>query len=190
MNFLIVGLGNPGKEYELTRHNIGFIVLDNFAEKAGIEISKTGYKGLYGKGEYLNNTLCLLKPQTFMNRSGESVKEIKNFYKIPSGQMIVIHDELDISLGNLKVKDGGGTAGHNGLESIKAGIGDSDFLRIRVGIGKPDLKGKTVKHVLSSFYDEDIEILNKTVKKATDAIDEIIFHGARSAMNKYNEKIN
>ena len=158
--------------------------------KPGIEISKAGYKGLYGKGEYLNNTLYLLKPQTFMNRSGESVKEIKNFYKIPSGQMIVIHDELDISLGNLKVKDGGGTAGHNGLESIKANIGDSDFLRIRVGIGKPDMKGKTVKHVLSSFYKEEIEILNETVEKATDAIEEIISNGARSAMNKFNEKIN
>ncbi|MGI9553423.1 MAG: aminoacyl-tRNA hydrolase [Thermodesulfobacteriota bacterium] len=190
MDFLIVGLGNPGNEYELTRHNIGFIVLDNFAIKAGIEISKSGYRGLYGKGEYLNNTLYLLKPQTFMNRSGESVKEIKNFYKIPSKQMIVIHDELDISLGNLKVKAGGGTAGHNGLESIKADIGKSDFTRVRVGIGKPDLKGKTVKHVLSSFHKEEIEILNETIKKATDAINEIISNGARSAMNKYNEQIN
>ena len=190
MDFLIVGLGNPGKEYELSRHNIGFIVLDNLAIKAGIEISRAGYRGLYGKGEYLNNTLYLLKPQTFMNKSGESVKEIKNFYKIPSSQIIVIHDELDISLGNLKVKDGGGTAGHNGLESIKAGIGDSDFLRVRVGIGKPDLKGKTVKHVLTSFNEEETEILNETVEKATDAIHEIISNGAGSAMNKYNEKIN
>ena len=190
MDFLIVGLGNPGKEYELTRHNIGFIVLDNFAIKAGIEISKTGYRGLYGKGEYLNNTLYLLKPQTFMNRSGESVKEIKNFYKIPAEQMIVVYDELDISLGNLKVKEGGGTAGHNGIESIKAGIGNSDFIRLRIGIGKPDFKGKTVKHVLSTFYKEEFEILNETVEKATDAISEIISNGARSAMNKYNEKIN
>lgn len=190
MDFLIVGLGNPGKEYELTRHNIGFIVLDNFAEKAGIEISNTGFNGLYGKGEYLNNKLYLLKPQTFMNRSGESVKEIKNFYKIPSQQMIVIHDELDISLGNLKVKEGGGTAGHNGLESIKAAIGNSDFTRVRVGIGKPDLKGKTVKHVLSIFNKEEIDILNETIEKATDAVHEIISSGARSAMNKYNEKNN
>ena len=190
MDFLIVGLGNPGKEYELTRHNIGFIVLDNFAIKAGIEITNSGYRGLYGKGEYLNSKLYLLKPQTFMNRSGESVKEIKNFYKIPSEQMIVIHDELDISLGNLKVKEGGGTAGHNGLESIQACIGDSDFIRLRVGIGKPDMKGKTVKHVLSSFHKDEIDILNETIEKATDAINEIITNGAGSAMNKYNEKIN
>ena len=189
MDFLIVGIGNPGKEHEKTRHNIGFIVLDNFSARVGIEISETGFKGLYGKGKYLNNTLYLLKPQTFMNRSGESVKEIKNFYKIPSKQMIVVHDELDISLGNLKIKAGGGTAGHNGLDSIKAGIGNSDFLRVRIGIGKPDSKNKTVNHVLSHFNKKEKALLNETTEKASDAIHEIIFNGADRAMNKYNEKI-
>lgn len=189
MDFLIVGIGNPGKKYERTKHNIGFIVLDDFSVRVGIEISKAGFKGLYGKGEYLNNTLYLLKPQTFMNRSGESVKEIKNFYKIPSEQIIVVHDELDISLGNLKIKAGGGTAGHNGLDSIKDSIGSSDFLRVRVGIGKPDLKNKVVNHVLSHFSNEEEALLNETTKKASDAIHEIISNGTDEAMNKYNEKI-
>ena len=190
MDFLIVGLGNPGNKYELTRHNIGFIILDNLAIKDGIELSGSGFKGIYGKGEYSGKTLYLLKPQTFMNKSGESVKEIKNFYKIPSKQMIIVHDELDISLGKIKIKQGGGTAGHNGLESIKASIGDSDFLRLRVGIGKPDMKGKTVKHVLSTFYKKEIDVLNETIEKAIDAVHEIVENGADSAMNKYNEKNN
>lgn len=189
MDFLIVGVGNPGEKYKVTRHNIGFIVLDSFSVKIGIQISQSGFKGLYGKGEYLNNTLYLLKPLTFMNKSGESVKEMKNFYKIPSKQMIIVHDELDISFGDMKIKAGGGFAGHNGLDSIKACTGDSDFLRVRIGIGKPDRKSKTVKHVLSSFDKKEKILLNETIEKASDAIIEIISNGAYSAMNKYNQNI-
>lgn len=187
MDFLIVGIGNPGEKYEETRHNVGFMVLDSFSEKIGINISQPGFKGLYGKGKYLNNTLYLLKPQTFMNKSGESVKEMKNFYKIPSEQMIVIHDELDVSLGNMKIKAGGGIAGHNGLDSIKTLIGSLDFLRIRIGIGKPNVKSKTVGHVLSPFGKEEKTLLNETIERATDALIEIVSNGAYSAMNKYNK---
>ncbi len=189
MDFLIVGIGNPGKKYEGTRHNVGFMVLDSFSEKTGINISRPGFKGLYGKGTYLNNTLYLLKPQTFMNKSGESVKEMKDFYKIPSEQMVVVHDELDVSLGNMKVKAGGGTAGHNGLDSIKTLTGSLDFLRIRIGIGKPDVKSKTVGHVLSPFGKEERILLNETVERATDALTEIVSSGAYSAMNKYNNTL-
>ncbi len=174
MDFLVVGLGNPGKEYELTRHNIGFIVLDNLADKAGIEISKSAHKGILGKGEYLDNTVYLFKPLTFMNKSGEALKEIKNFYKIPADQIIVIHDELDLQLGDIRSKFGGGTAGHNGLKSIVEKTGDKDFHRIRIGIGKPEYKTQVVDHVLSTFSEEEFKGLDNLIEKAIKGVDSII----------------
>lgn len=174
MDFLVVGLGNPGKEYELTRHNIGFIVLDNLADKAGIEISKSAHKGILGKGEYLDNTVYLFKPLTFMNKSGEALKEIKNFYKIPADQIIVIHDELDLQLGDIRSKFGGGTAGHNGLKSIVEKTGDKDFHRIRIGIGKPEYKTQVVDHVLSTFSEEEFKGLDNIIEKAIKGVDSII----------------
>lgn len=174
MDFLVVGLGNPGKEYELTRHNIGFIVLDNLADKAGIEISKTAHRGILGKGEYRDNNVYLFKPLTFMNKSGEALKEIKNFYKIPADQIIVVHDELDLQLGVIRSKFGGGTAGHNGLKSIVEKTGEKDFHRIRIGIGKPEHKTQVVDHVLSKFSEEEFKSLDKIVERAIEDIDSII----------------
>jgi len=174
MDFLIVGLGNPGKEYELTRHNIGFIVLDNLADKAGIEISKSAHKGMLGKGNYLGNTVCLFKPLTFMNKSGEALKEIKNFYKIPADQIIVVHDELDLQLGDIRSKFGGGTAGHNGLKSIIDNTGNKDFHRIRIGVGKPEYKTQVVDHVLSTFSEEEFKGLDKIIDRAIEGVDSII----------------
>lgn len=174
MDFLVVGLGNPGKEYELTRHNIGFIVLDNFADKAGIEISKSAHKGILGKGEYLDNNLYLFKPLTFMNRSGEAIKEVRNFYKIPVDHMIVIQDELDLLFGDIRYKFGGGTAGHNGLKSIVENIGDTNFHRIRIGIGKPEYKTQVVNHVLSTFSEDEFKVLDGIIGNAIEDICSII----------------
>ena len=174
MDFLIVGLGNPGKEYELTRHNIGFMVLDNLAEKAGIEISKSAHKGILGKGDYLGNTVYLFKPLTFMNKSGEALKEVKNFYKIPANQIIVVHDELDLPLGDIRSKFGGGTAGHNGLKSIIENTGDKDFHRIRIGIGKPEYKSQVVDHVLSTFSEDEFKDLDNIIERVIEDIDSIL----------------
>ncbi len=174
MDFLIAGLGNPGKEYELTRHNIGFIVLDNLADKAGIEITKSAHRGILGKGEYLDNTVYLFKPLTFMNNSGEALKEIKNFYKIPTEQIIVVHDELDLQLGDIRSKFGGGTAGHNGIKSIVEKTGDNNFHRIRIGIGKPEYKSQVVDHVLSTFSEDEFKSLDKIIEEAIEDIDSII----------------
>jgi len=174
MDFLIVGLGNPGKEYELTRHNIGFIVLDNLADKAGIEISKSAHRGILGKGEYFDKTVYLFKPLTFVNKSGEALKEIKNFYKIPAEQIVVVHDELDLQLGDIRSKFGGGTAGHNGLKSIVEKTGDNNFHRIRIGIGKPEYKTQVVDHVLSTFSEDEFKSLDKIIKEAIKDIDSII----------------
>ena len=174
MDFLIVGLGNPGKEYELTRHNIGFMVLDNLADKAGIEITKSAHKGIFGKGEYMGKNVYLFKPLTFMNKSGEALKEIQNFYKIPVDQVVVVHDELDLPLGDIRTKFGGGTAGHNGLKSIVDKTGEKDFHRIRIGIGKPEHKTQVVSHVLSTFSEDEFKSLDRIIDKAIEDIESVI----------------
>ena len=174
MDFLIVGLGNPGKEYELTRHNIGFMVLDNLADKAGIEITKSAHKGIFGKGEYKGKNVYLFKPLTFMNKSGEALKEIQNFYKIPADQVVVVHDELDLPLGDIRTKFGGGTAGHNGLKSIVEKTGEKDFHRIRIGIGKPEHKTQVVNHVLSTFSEDEFKSLDRIIDKAIEDIESVI----------------
>ena len=183
MDFLIVGLGNPGKEYETTRHNIGFIILDNFADKIGIEIANTGFHGIFGAGVHKGNKLYLLKPQTFMNKSGISVKEFINFYKIPTEQMIVVHDELDFEFKDVKVKFGGGTAGNKGIKSIIESIGAQDFYRVRIGIGKPEYKTQTNDHVLSSFSDEEFENLDTVVLEAIQGIETVLENWEKNKQN-------
>ncbi|MGH7885051.1 MAG: aminoacyl-tRNA hydrolase [Thermodesulfobacteriota bacterium] len=188
MQFLIVGLGNPGQEYKNTRHNIGFEVVDKLAEKFNEELTKNGYSSLYTEIAYSGSSLYLVKPKTFMNNSGRAVYEIKSFYKIPTQNMIVIYDELDIPLGNLKIKSGGGAAGHNGIRSILNSTGEADFIRIRFGIGKPKSRDKTVSHVLSRFEKDEKQSVDDNVDTACEAVLEIINNGVKSAMNKFNNK--
>ena len=188
MDFLVVGLGNPGKEYELTRHNIGFLVLDSLANQTGVEINRTGFKGFYNDVIFSDKKLMLFKPQTFMNLSGNAVKEIKNFYKIENQKIIVVHDEIDIELGTLKIKEGGGSAGHNGIKSIIENLNDNSFKRIRVGIGKPGNQNLVSSHVLSKFSSDEKKIVKQLIENTVDAIKEIIKNGIENAMNKYNKK--
>lgn len=190
MQFLIVGLGNPGAEYENTRHNIGFKALDNIASHFNKEILKKGYSSLYEEIHYSENKLFLIKPQTFMNRSGKAVHEIKSFYKIPTENLIIIYDELDIPLGKLKIKFGGGAAGHNGIRSILNSIGEDGFSRIRLGIGKPVKREKTVGHVLSKFAKDEKHIVDDMITTVYKAVIEIIENGVQSAMNKFNNNKN
>lgn len=188
MRFLVAGLGNPGPEYENTRHNIGFGVLDRLAERFNTEITKSGYSSLYAEVTYSENKIFLLKPQTFMNNSGRAVSEIKKFFKIPTKNLIIIYDELDLPLGSFKIKSGGGAAGHNGIRSILNSLGDDKFTRIRFGIGKPSSREKTVSHVLSRFSKDENHIVDDMIDKAGEAVMEIIDNGVNSAMNKFNSK--
>lgn len=189
MQFLIVGLGNPGPEYENTRHNIGFEIVDKLAAKFSDELTKKGYGSLYTEINYSGNKLYLVKPQTFMNNSGKAVYEIKRFFKIPTQNMIVIYDELDIPLGTLKIKLGGGSAGHNGIRSIINSTGEEDFTRIRFGIGKPLTRDKTANHVLSMFGKDEKQAVDDNIDTVCKAVLEIIDNGVKNAMNKFN-KIN
>ena len=175
---LIVGLGNPGKEYEKNRHNIGFLVIDYLVNKFNASKISSKFKGeLYKAGDYL-----FLKPLTFMNLSGESVRAVKDFYKIDNDDIIVIHDDIDLSVGALKFKKGGSSGGHNGLKSIDKHIGN-DYWRIRVGVGRPERKEQVVSYVLSDFKDDELECIEKNFENIKKAIEDI-----KNAASKFSKK--
>ncbi len=184
--YLIVGLGNPEKDYENTRHNMGFRTINHLAKQYNIEINKNKFKGLYGTGIIENQKVLLLKPQTFMNLSGESIKEAKNFYKIDINNIIVIYDDIDIDIGIIKIRKKGGAGSHNGMKSVVEELNSQDFPRIRVGIGTPENKADLVNYVLGYIPEEEREKLDEATKKAKDAIVEILKNGINTAMNKFN----
>ncbi len=158
---LLVGLGNPGSEYERNRHNIGFMVVDAIAEKYDFPAFRQKYKGHYTEGTIKGEKVALLKPQTYMNESGRSVGEVAKFYKIPTSDIIVFHDELDVVPGKIKIKVGGGAAGHNGLRSMDDWLDNPDYKRIRMGIGHPGDKDRVHGYVLGNFAKSDEEWLEK-----------------------------
>ncbi|HKL73062.1 MAG TPA: aminoacyl-tRNA hydrolase [Candidatus Onthovivens sp.] len=182
---LIVGLGNIGKTYEKTRHNVGFEVIDAFADSIGEIIEKEGFNGLYCKCKYAGEDLILLKPSTFMNNSGISVKAAANFYKIDLEDIVIINDDLDIPVGKLKIKISGKSGGHNGLESIINHLGTVDFKRIKVGIGKPEYD--VINYVLGKPSKEDRELINEAEVDAVDALKIYIKESFNKAMSIYNK---
>lgn len=182
--FLIVGLGNPGREYENTRHNIGFDAIDVIADKYNIEVSRIKFKGVYGEGFVNGEKVILLKPTTYMNLSGESVREVMDFYKLSEEDILVIYDDVSLDVGRIRIREKGSAGGHNGIKSIIANIGTDVFSRIKVGVGKP--QGDLVKHVLGAFSKEDREGLNKVLEVVAMASETIIKEDAKEAMNKFN----
>ena len=184
--YLIVGLGNPEAEYARTRHNMGVDVVNELADKYKIAISREKFDGLYGTGEIENEKVVLLKPQTYMNLSGESVKEVADFYNIKPNEIIVIYDDIDVEKGNIKIRKKGGPGSHNGMKSVTEKLNSLEFGRVRVGIGQPEFKNDMINYVIGKVPDEEQEILHQGVKKAADAIEEIIKNGIDIAMNKFN----
>ncbi len=175
---LIVGLGNPGQKYEKNRHNVGFLAIDYLIDKFNASKVSSKFKGdLYKAGEYL-----FLKPTTYMNLSGEAVRVVKDFYKIPNEEIIVIHDDIDLKLGALKFKRGGGSGGHNGLKSIDSHIGN-DYWRIRVGVGRPERKEEVVNYVLSDFKDNEMECIKGLFPIIAKAVGNI-----QEAPSRYSKK--
>jgi len=165
--WLIVGLGNPGREYELNRHNIGFLAIDQLADKFGSGNDKTAFQSIVRSASIDGTSVLLAKPQTYMNVSGEAVGAAARFYKIPVENVIVIHDELAIDAGAVKIKQGGGHAGHNGLKSIDQHLGNN-YWRIRLGIGHPGEKHRVTGHVLGNFHEEEFKWLEPMLKTLTD----------------------
>lgn len=182
---VIVGLGNPGKKYEQTKHNIGFITLDNLAEKNQIKISKIKHKSLVGEGIISGKKVLLVKPQTFMNLSGNSVREIVNYYDIPMENLIVIYDDIDIPLGSLRIRKKGSAGTHNGMRSIIYDLESDQFPRVRIGIGN-ERKGNLAGYVIGKFQKEHIRIMEDAVKNAVKAIECLLEKDIDISMGTYN----
>lgn len=184
--YLIIGLGNPEEEYAKTRHNMGFDTINKLANEYGIEVNKTKFNSIYGCGIINNEKVILVKPQTYMNLSGQAVQRFVNFYKVSAEKIIVIYDDMDIEKGIIKIRKKGGPGGHNGMKSVIEELGTQNFSRIRVGIGKPIHKNDMINYVLGNILDEEYNILSQGVEKAESAIKEIVKNGIDIAMNKYN----
>lgn len=181
---LIVGLGNPGKQYEQTRHNIGFDVIDYMANKYNIDVNREKFKGICGEGFIENKKVILLKPLTYMNLSGESIRELANFYKLKDDEIIVVYDDISLDIGRLRIREKGSAGGHNGIKSIIQNLGGDKFPRVKVGVGQP--KDNLVNHVLGKFSKEDREHIEKVIPVVSDAIVEIVKNDAKESMNKFN----
>lgn len=182
--FLIVGLGNPGSQYEDTRHNIGFKVVDNIAKEYNIEFSRQKFKGICGEGFINGEKVILLKPTTYMNLSGESVREVIDFYKLSNENVLVIYDDISLDVGRLRIREKGSAGGHNGIKSIIAHLGTDIFPRIKVGVGQPNVD--LVNYVLGKFSKEEMEVLNESIDASTKAVKDIINDNVKTAMNVYN----
>jgi PTH1 family peptidyl-tRNA hydrolase len=183
---LIVGLGNPGARYEKTRHNIGFIVLDSLLSCYQLSINKKQCSSLLGQGFIEGEKVLLAKPQTYMNRSGEAVLEIINYYRDIIEDVIVIHDDLDLDFGRLRFKRNGGSGGHNGLKSITQLLNSSEYSRLKIGIGRPPIPMKTEDYVLGSFLERERKILPEIIKISLEGLEAWCSGGIDEAMNKFN----
>ena len=184
--YLIVGLGNPENEYANTRHNMGFDTINEIAKNNNINITKSKFKGLYETTIIQGKKVILLKPQTYMNASGESIKEVAKFYNIEPEEIVVIYDDIDIEKGKIKLRKKGGAGSHNGMKSVIQELNSTDFIRVRVGIGQPEFKNDMINYVIGKVPEEEQQILHQGVEKAAQSIEEIIKNGIDTAMNKFN----
>ncbi|MFU8802668.1 MAG: aminoacyl-tRNA hydrolase [Bradymonadaceae bacterium] len=183
--FLIAGLGNPGSKYEGTRHNIGFAGVERFGRRHQMALTQTKFHGRYATGSAVGQDIVLLEPQTFMNLSGQSVVPAMRFYGIEPESLIVLHDEIDLEPGTLRLKAGGGHGGHNGLRDIIARLGSRDFYRLRLGVGRPE-HGNVTSHVLGRFRADEEPVIDDLLERACDAIEVLMTEGIGAAQNRYH----
>ena len=184
---VIAGLGNPGSKYQWTRHNAGFLFLDRIARLEGFSVSRKQFGGLTAEWERKGKRLVLLKPQTFMNLSGRSIMPALQFYKLKPEQLIVVHDEIDLPLGTTRLKQGGGHGGQNGLRSIMEQLGKGDFLRLRLGIGRP-VHGEVTDYVLGNFTPTEMDVFARVLDGALDMLELALDEGVPKAMSLFNNK--
>lgn len=182
--YLIAGLGNPGREYEKTRHNVGFTAIDYLAYSENIKISKIKFKGIYGEGMIAGEKCVLLKPQTYMNNSGESVREAAEYFKIPANKIIVLYDDVDLEPGRVRIRPKGSAGGHNGMKSIIYHLVTDEFTRVRFGVGHAEYS--MVNHVLGRFSEEDGVKVSDAIRLAPKIVECVIEKGTEEAMNKFN----
>lgn len=187
--FLVAGLGNPGDKYAHTRHNVGFDCVDALADELGVRSWHSKMKGLYASGRAGDHKLMLIKPQTFMNNSGQCLRPYVDYYKVDATQrLIVIYDDISLEPGHIRVRPKGSAGGHNGMKSIISSLGTEQFIRIKVGVGKKPEGGDLVNHVLGHFVSEDRKLVEESMKQTIDALRLIMDGRIDEAMNRYNRK--
>ena len=185
--YLIVGLGNPENEYAETRHNMGFCTINKLSKELNIEVNKTKFNGLYGTGIVNDEKIILLKPQTYMNLSGEAVKAFVDFYKVDLNNLVIIYDDIDVEKGAIRIRKKGSPGSHNGMKSVTNMLQTENFTRIRIGIGKPIYQGDMVNYVIGNISKEEKEQLEPGIEMAKNAVIELLQNGVDSAMNKFNK---
>jgi len=185
---LVVGLGNPGNSYEDTRHNAGFMVADQIAQDFNISLNKTKFDAVFGRGFIEDVDVLLVKPMAFMNRSGPPLQKLAHYFRIPGEDMLVIHDDIDLAFGRLKIKEKGGHGGHNGIRSIMDAFGGGDFVRLRIGVGRSEAEGNVTDHVLGRFSDAKAEMVARVIAVARDAAVTVLCEGMKVGMNAFNRK--
>ena len=189
LSYLLIGLGNPGREYQTNRHNFGFMLIDRLAVRRGARGLKVQSKAIVTSTTYEDRRLILAKPQTYMNLSGQSAQGLLNFYKIPVENMLIAHDDLDIPFGTIRIRPKGGPGGQGGMASTISQLGTKEFPRLRIGIGRPPGRMDPSAYVLQNFSREEMKVLSEIVDRAADAALEFVKNGLNAAMNKYNGSI-
>ena len=188
--YIIVGLGNPTKEYDNTRHNIGFAAIDMLADKYGINVTEVKHKALLGKGVINGNKVILVKPMTYMNLSGEAVRAVIDYYKVDEEEeLLVIYDDISLDVGQLRVRKKGSAGGHNGIKNIIAHLGHDTFKRIKIGVGEKPKGYDLADYVLGHFSKEDLTVLKEGMERVDGAVNLILEDNIEDAMNRYNTKV-
>lgn len=185
---LIVGLGNPGTTYAATRHNVGFMVVERLAARFSVTIEGKRFKGRFGKGRWAAESIGLLEPGTFMNASGEAVRAAVRELDVSGDELVVAYDDVDFPLGTVRVAQRGSFGGHKGIRSIIAELGTDEFARVRVGIGRPTIRGDVSEWVLSPFGEDEIEARDQAIERAAEAVETILRRGVTAAMNQFNRR--
>ena len=185
---LVVGLGNPGKTYEHTRHNVGFMVVDRLAGANSITVKGKRFFSLWGRGDIADHKVILAKPQAFMNRSGQGVHSLMAYFKVDVKELLVIHDDLDVDFGKIKIVHGGGDGGHRGVQAIHQTLGEDRYARVKVGIGRPRFAEAVEDYVLSPWYEDQGDHLGEIVDTAAAAVTAILARGLERAMTEFNSK--
>lgn len=180
---VVVGLGNPGSEYRKTRHNVGFLVIDLLAERWAVKLSRRAFRSLIGEAQWRSEKVLLIQPQTYMNLSGQAVAQVFNFYRLETENLIVVHDDLDLPIGKLRIKsEGGGAGGNRGIESIIESLGTKDFIRLKIGIGRPPGRQDPANYVLQPFTPREEAFILPAVDRAASAIEMIFSEGVDKAV--------
>ena len=185
---LVVGLGNPGARYENTRHNAGFMIADKIARDFNISLDKRKFDCIFGRGFIEDVEVLLAKPMAFMNRSGPPIQQLAHFFRIQCKEMVVIHDDIDLVFGRLKIKEKGGHGGHNGIRSLMDAFGEGDFVRLRIGVGRSEFGDSVTDHVLGRFSAQNAEVLSRITSGARDAVVTVLCKGTKAGMNLFNGK--